>query len=146
VPKHIVQERFERLTALQDRISAEETAKLLGTRQELLVTNQPGSKGAETGRLAGRAPDNRLVHFSVPAGEQAPRPGDFVTVTITESHPYHLIADPTAQDYRLRRSRSGDAWDRAQAESCGVPAPGGAAGAAGTAGVSLGMPSLRVGS
>ncbi|MCY1160037.1 MAG: miaB, partial [Citricoccus sp.] len=39
VPKHIVQERFERLTALQDRISAEETAKLLGTRQELLVTN-----------------------------------------------------------------------------------------------------------
>jgi tRNA-2-methylthio-N6-dimethylallyladenosine synthase len=146
VPKDIVQERFARLTALQDRISAEETARLVGTRQELLVTNRPGSKGAETGRLAGRAPDNRLVHFSVPAGEQAPRPGDFVTVTITESHPYHLIADPTVRDYRLRRSRSGDAWDRAQAESCGVPAPSGAASGAGITGVSLGMPSLRVGS
>ncbi|QCU78495.1 tRNA (N6-isopentenyl adenosine(37)-C2)-methylthiotransferase MiaB [Citricoccus sp. SGAir0253] len=142
VPKAVVQERFERLTALQDRISAEETARLVGTRQELLVTDQPGTKGAATGRLSGRAPDNRLVHFSVPAGHPVPRPGDFVTVTVTESHPYHLVADPTPAQYGLRRSRAGDAWDRARAESCGVPAGSGAA----PAGVSLGMPTLRVGS
>ncbi|MBD4661318.1 tRNA (N6-isopentenyl adenosine(37)-C2)-methylthiotransferase MiaB, partial [Xanthomonas citri pv. citri] len=36
VPKAVVQERFERLVALQDRISAEEMATLVGTRQELL--------------------------------------------------------------------------------------------------------------
>ncbi|MEV4900517.1 tRNA (N6-isopentenyl adenosine(37)-C2)-methylthiotransferase MiaB [Citricoccus sp. NPDC055426] len=145
VPKAIVQERFERLTALQDRISAEESAALVGTRQELLVTGQSGSKDATTGRLAGRAPDHRLVHFSVPDGAETPRPGDFVTVTVTQSHPYFLIADPTPGDpegYVLRRSRAGDAWDRAQADSCGVTTAGAAAGAAG-AGVSLGMPTLR---
>lgn len=147
IPKAIVQDRFERLTALQDRISAEESAKLVGTRQELLVTDQSGSKDAATGRLAGRAPDHRLVHFSVPAGAEVPRPGDFVTVTVSESHPYFLIADPAPgepEGYVLRRSRAGEAWDLAQAASCGVPATG-AAGVTGgvSAGVSLGMPSLR---
>jgi len=140
VPKAVVQERFERLVALQDRISAEEMATLVGTRQELLVTAASGSKAAERGRLSGRAPDNRLVHFSVPAGAETPRPGDFVTVTVTEAHPFFAVADPTAQDYVLRRSRAGDAWDRAQAESCGAPAPGTAGGSGAT---SLGMPTLR---
>lgn len=138
VPKEVVQERFERLIALQDRISAEESAKLVGTTQELLVADTSGSKGADTGRLTGRAKDNRLVHFSVPEGNETPRPGDFVSVLITESHPYHLIADPTSEQYSLRRSRSGDAWDRAQAESCGT-------GTTTTGGVQLGMPTLRVG-
>ena len=54
----------------------------------------------------------------------------------------HLVADPRSpQDYALRRSRAGDAWDRRQAESCGVPA---APGAAGPGPVSLGMPGLPV--
>ena len=49
-----------------------------------------------------------------------------MTVTITEAAAFHLIADPaTAADYSLRRSRAGDAWDRAQADSCGAPTPGG---------------------
>src|SRR5690625_2356693 len=138
IPKEVVQERFERLVALQDRIAAEEAAKLVGTHQELLVTNDTKHRGQDTGRLTGRAPDNRLVHFSVPAGAQTPRPGDFVTVPITESHPYHLIADPTdTEHYTVRRSSAGDAWDRAQAESCGT--------GTGTpsAGVNLGLPSLR---
>lgn len=140
IPKDVVQERFERLVALQDRIAAEESAKLIGTRQELLVTSDTGSRGEQTGRLTGRAPDNRLVHFSIPAGADAPRPGDFVTVPITEAHSYHLIADPTAANqYHLRPSRAGDAWDRAQADSCGT----GAAAPAGS--VNLGLPSLRIG-
>jgi len=140
IPKDVVQERFERLVALQDRIAAEEAAKLVGTHQELLVTNDTKHRGQDTGRLTGRAPDNRLVHFSVPTGAQTPRPGDFVTVPITESHPYHLIADPVGTEhYTVRRSSAGDAWDRAQAESCGT-GTGGPSG-----GVNLGLPSLRVG-
>ncbi|MDO5634643.1 MAG: tRNA (N6-isopentenyl adenosine(37)-C2)-methylthiotransferase MiaB [Micrococcus sp.] len=141
VPKAVVQERFERLVALQDRIAAEEMQRLVGTRQELLVTEQTGSKAAETGRLTGRAPDHRLVHFSVPDGAATPRPGDMVSVPITGAAAFFAISDPSAADYELRRTRSGDAWDRAQAESCGVPAPGGAAGAG--AATSLGMPTLR---
>jgi tRNA-2-methylthio-N6-dimethylallyladenosine synthase len=69
-----------------------------------------------------------------------------VTVAITEAAAFHLIADPaTADDYSLRRSRAGDAWDRSQADSCGAPAPGaGTASSGGTRGVSLGMPTLPV--
>ena len=139
IPKEVVQERYERLVALQDQISAEENRNLLGTSQELLVTAATGSKSAKTGRLSGRAQDNRLVHFSVPEGAEEPRPGDYVSVTITEAKPFFLIADPTAEQYQLRRSRSGDAWEREQAESCGVPSTSGKPKA-----VSLGLPTLRV--
>ncbi|GAA2037297.1 tRNA (N6-isopentenyl adenosine(37)-C2)-methylthiotransferase MiaB [Yaniella flava] len=139
IPKEVVQERFERLVALQDRIAAEESAKRVGTEQEVLVTNDTGARGEQTGRLTGRAPDNRLVHFSLPHGVETPRPGDFVTVPITEAYSYHLIADPTsAEEYCVRRSRAGDAWDRRQAESCGTGS------SVPTAGVNLGLPSLRV--
>jgi tRNA-2-methylthio-N6-dimethylallyladenosine synthase len=143
LPKSVVQERYERLTALQDRISAEENAKQVGRRVEVMVTAQQGRKASETHRLSGRSRDQRLVHFSVPSGAEPPRPGDLVTVAVTEAAPFHLIADPdTAVDYSVRRSRAGDAWDRSQAESCGVPAAGAASGA--KAAVSLGMPVLPV--
>lgn len=141
IPKKIVQERFERLVVLQDRISAEENAALIGTTQELLVTADSGSKGASTGRLSGRAADNRLVHFSVPDGASKPRPGDFASVPITEAAGFHLVSDPQLEQYSLRRSRAGDAWDRWQADSCGV----GTTQVEGTkpGAVSLGMPTLR---
>lgn len=140
LPKAVVQERYERLIALQDRISAEENAKQVGRRVEVMVTAQQGRKADETGRLSGRAKDQRLVHFSVPDGAETPRPGDLVTVTVTGAAPFHLIADPaSAADYAVRRSRAGDAWDRSQAESCAAPSPSG-----GRKNVSLGMPSLPV--
>ncbi|GAA3700357.1 tRNA (N6-isopentenyl adenosine(37)-C2)-methylthiotransferase MiaB [Zhihengliuella alba] len=140
LPKAVVQERYERLIALQDRISAEENRAQIGRTVELLVTAQSGRKSSETHRLSGRAPDQRLVHFSVPEGAEAPRPGDFVTVPVTAAASFHLLADPAGpEQYRLRRSRAGDAWDRAQAESCGVPAQSPAAGGKG---VSLGMPAI----
>ncbi|WP_083515471.1 tRNA (N6-isopentenyl adenosine(37)-C2)-methylthiotransferase MiaB [Glutamicibacter mysorens] len=141
LPKAVVQERYERLTALQDRISKEENAKQLGRTVEVMATEQSGRKAEETHRLSGRSQDQRLVHFSVPEGAQAPRPGDLVTLPITEVAAFHLISDPTVDQYSLRRSRAGDAWDRAQAESCGVPAPA-ANGSKGR--TSLGMPTLKV--
>ena len=140
LPKAVVQERFERLTALQDRIAAEENARQVGTTVEVMVTAGSGRKSEETGRLSGRSRDQRLVHFSVPEGCPVPRPGDLVTVPVTSAAAFHLVSDPaTPADYSLRRSRAGDAWDRSQAESCGVPAP---AGPGGKPGVSLGMPTL----
>ncbi|WP_461170516.1 tRNA (N6-isopentenyl adenosine(37)-C2)-methylthiotransferase MiaB [Arthrobacter sp. Z1-15] len=140
LPKAVVQERFERLTALQDRIAAEENAKQVGTTVEVMVTAGSGRKSEETGRLSGRSRDQRLVHFSVPEGGPVPRPGDLVTVPVTSAAAFHLVSDPaTAADYTLRRSRAGDAWDRSQADSCGVPSP---AAGSGKPGVSLGMPTL----
>ena len=135
----VVQERFERLTALQDRISAELNRELVGARTEVLVSAQSGRRSEATHRLSGRGPDQRLVHFSVPDGAAQPRPGDFVTVPVTGAATYHLLSDPRdANEYSVRRSRGGDAWEAAQAESCGVPSSSGK-----PAAVGLGMPSLR---
>ena len=144
LPKSVVQERYERLIALQDRISREENEKTVGSRVELLVAENSGRKSGETGRMSGRAPDQRLVHFTVPEGAETPRPGDMVTLTITEAAGFHLLADVSADDFCVRRTRAGDAWDRAQADSCGIPAqPGTAAGSVPTKGpVSLGMPAM----
>ncbi|MBU1587003.1 MAG: tRNA (N6-isopentenyl adenosine(37)-C2)-methylthiotransferase MiaB [Actinobacteria bacterium] len=141
VPKAIVQERYERLVALQDRISREENEKLVGRRVEVLVTATEGRKQAETHRLSGRAEDSRLVHFEVPAGSAIPRPGDIASVEITQAASFHLVADSIdGAPLAIRRTRAGDAWDRAEAASCAVPvAPTGA-----TSGVSLGLPTLRV--
>jgi tRNA-2-methylthio-N6-dimethylallyladenosine synthase len=140
VPKAVVQERFERLVALQDRISFEENRAQVGRTVDVLVSVGEGKKDAETHRLSGRAEDNRLVHFS--PGPEAPRPGDVATVRITQAAPFHLLADE--RPIAVRRTRAGDAWDRSQADSCGVPSPAGAAAGTGRP-VSLGLPTLRVG-
>ncbi|HTN90458.1 MAG TPA: TRAM domain-containing protein [Sorangium sp.] len=140
VPKEVVQERYERLTALQDHISWEENLRLVGREVRVLVANE-GRKDAETHRLSGRAEDSRLVHFEVPPGSEVPRPGDVVTVTISDAKPFHLIADSEdGSPLRVRRTRAGDAWDRAEAASCAAPAAPGIT----TGRVSLGLPTLRV--
>jgi tRNA-2-methylthio-N6-dimethylallyladenosine synthase len=142
VPKAVVQERYERLVALQDRISWEENQKLVGAEVSVLVGAE-GTKDADTHRLSGRAEDSRLVHFEVPPHSGTPRPGDVVTVRISDAKPFYLLADSSdGAPLRIRRTTAGDAWDRADAESCGVPAPAGAPSAPGR--VSLGLPSLRV--
>ena len=131
VPKAVVQERYERLIALQERISHEENQKQVGRELQVLVSMGEGKKDAATHRLTGRAEDNRLVHFEVPAGSDLPRPGDVVSVVVTHAAPFHLLADaPDGAPLRIRRTRAGDAWDRTQAESCAVPAPAGERGRA----------------
>ena len=104
VPKEVVQERFERLIALQERISAEDNAALVGTAVELLVQAEGRKK---TGRKTGRARDGRLVHFR-PEGalDGEIRPGDVVTTTVTGSAPYFLLADAPVTSHR--RTRAGD--------------------------------------
>jgi tRNA-2-methylthio-N6-dimethylallyladenosine synthase len=145
VPKAVVQERYERLAALQDRISWEENQRVIGREVNVLVANGEGRKDSDTHRLSGRAEDSRLVHFEVSPDSSVPRPGDIVTVIVTEAAPFHLIADSDGQPLRVRRTRAGDAWDRAAAESCGVPTPANEAASAGPRPVSLGLPTLRVG-
>ncbi|SDQ33942.1 tRNA (N6-isopentenyl adenosine(37)-C2)-methylthiotransferase MiaB [Quadrisphaera sp. DSM 44207] len=142
VPKAVVQERYERLVALQERISSEEAQRQVGRVVEVLVAPGEGRKDGATSRVSGRARDNRLVHVAVPDGAPAPRPGDVVAVEVSYAAPHHLVADPGPgrAPYALRRTRAGDAWDRRQAGSCGVPAQGGAGG---RAPVGLGLPALR---
>ena len=147
VPKAVVQERYERLVALQERISLEENQRFVGRTIEVMATADEGRKNAATRRMSGRAPDARLVHFELPAAGETPRPGDMVLVEVTHAAPFHLIADAVdGAPLRVRRTRAGDAWDRAQAAACAVPAEatGDAAGSgAGPARVVLGLPTIR---
>ncbi|HLS43869.1 MAG TPA: tRNA (N6-isopentenyl adenosine(37)-C2)-methylthiotransferase MiaB [Ornithinicoccus sp.] len=116
VPKAVVQERFDRLIALQEEVSWAENRALEGREVEVLVAPAEGRKDAETQRMSGRARDNRLVHFAVPDGAEVPRPGDMVTVRVTYGAPHHLVADSGVNGgtYAVRRTRGGDAWEALQ--------------------------------
>ncbi|MET7761290.1 tRNA (N6-isopentenyl adenosine(37)-C2)-methylthiotransferase MiaB [Streptomyces sp. NPDC005336] len=127
VPKAVVQERYERLVALQEEISWEENKKQVGRTLEVLVAEGEGRKDDATRRLSGRAPDSRLVHFARP--EEPVRPGDVVTVDITYAAPHHLLAEGQARG--VRRTRAGDAWERRNAAEEKKPA-----------GVMLGLPTV----
>jgi tRNA-2-methylthio-N6-dimethylallyladenosine synthase len=143
-----VQERFLRLTALQDRISHEENLAQVGRTVQVLVAEAEGRKDGSTHRVTGRAADNRLVHLALPPdASDAPRPGDLVTVEVTHAAPYHLVADSALSGgtFTVRRTASGDAWDRRRSgtdehshggsgDSCGTGGPAGP--------VALGLPTL----
>jgi tRNA-2-methylthio-N6-dimethylallyladenosine synthase len=88
VPKAVVQDRYERLIALQDDIAWTENKTLLGRPVEVLVSTGEGRKDDATGRVSGRARDGRLVHVAGTA-----TPGDLITSTITYAAPHHLVAD-----------------------------------------------------
>ena len=137
ISKAVVQERYERLAALVNDIAWDENKTLVGRQVDLIVADGGGRKDAATHRLSGRAPDNRLVHFTpdgFETGAGAPsstnggiRPGDVVTVKITYAAPHHLMADGPI--LAVRRTRAGDAWDaRSAAPSVsiglGMPAIG----------------------
>ncbi|NYI99904.1 tRNA-2-methylthio-N6-dimethylallyladenosine synthase [Nocardioides thalensis] len=140
VPPEVVKDRYQRLVDLQNQVSWDENRAQEGRVLELLVSEGEGRKDAGTGRMSGRAPDNRLVHFNAGGvsrlGAGAPRtstngvrPGDMVTVRITRGAPHYLEADGDVLD--VRRTRSGDAWERRTAE----PTP---------SAVGLGMPAVGV--
>src|SRR5207237_1605385 len=92
VPKAVVQERYERLVALQDDLAWAGNTALVGRTLEVLVAVGEGRKDEATARISGRAPDNRLVHVALPAGVERPRPGDMVTAVVTYAAPHHLVA------------------------------------------------------
>jgi tRNA-2-methylthio-N6-dimethylallyladenosine synthase len=131
-PKAVVQDRYDRLIAVQEEVSWAGNRTLEGREVEVLVATGEGRKDAATHRLSGRARDNRLVHFAVPDGAETPRPGDLVTVGVTYGAPHHLVADsgPAGGAYRVRRTAGGDAWVALQEHGHTKPA------------VSLGMPAV----
>jgi tRNA-2-methylthio-N6-dimethylallyladenosine synthase len=124
VPHEVVQERYERLVALQEAVSLAENRTLVGSYVEVLVAEGEGRKDGATGRRSGRARDGRLVHL---AADGTVRPGDLVTTAVTAAAPHHLVADgpPLAH----RRTRAGDAWEagtrpRTPGVMLGMPAVG----------------------
>ena len=101
MPGVVVQERYERLIALQDERSWTGAKEQIGREVEVLVNATDGRKDRVTGRVSGRARDGRLVHVS---GSGAP--GDVLTSRVTQAAPYHLIADAGVTTHRPWRARA----------------------------------------
>jgi tRNA-2-methylthio-N6-dimethylallyladenosine synthase len=84
VPKDVVQERFDRLVALQERISLERARSQVGAAVEVLVEGEgkrgPGSQG--------RTRTNRIVHL----GATVP-PGTFAQARIVGAAAHHLTGE-----------------------------------------------------
>ena len=109
-----MKDRYQRLHALQQKISEEINDADIGKSFELLVHDDQDA----------RTPDFRLVH--IPTGSA--RPGDFVTARITSAAPNFMVAD---QIISTRPSRGGDAFAARIAEIGPQP-------------IMMGMPTLKV--
>ncbi|MEL7976179.1 tRNA (N6-isopentenyl adenosine(37)-C2)-methylthiotransferase MiaB [Isoptericola sp. F-RaC21] len=104
LPKEVVQERFERLLALQERIAGEEAARQVGRTVDVLVSEGSGKKDGATHRLSGRAPDNRLVHLALPADLLVDAAGDAAQLAgAPDSLDDPRLADAATLDPRVPR-------------------------------------------
>jgi len=108
IPKEVVQDRFERLSALVTDIAWQENRLFLDREVEVMVGDGGGRKDEATNRVSGRAADNRLVHVGIGSLPETPRPGDLIRASVTYAAPHHLVAD---EPRALVRTRAGDAWE-----------------------------------
>ena len=99
LPKEIVQERYERLTALQDQIVLEHHQAAVGSTHQVLVE---GVSKKDPSKLTGRTRTNKLVHFEGTDHAE----GSLCTVTITSGHPHHLEGRLVGDVRPARRSMS----------------------------------------
>lgn len=86
VAKDVVQDRYQRLTELQDAVSWERNQALLGESVELLVD---GPSKKDPTKKTGRTRSNKLVHM---ATDQPP--GSFVQARVIDATPYYLVGEP----------------------------------------------------
>jgi tRNA-2-methylthio-N6-dimethylallyladenosine synthase len=84
VAKEVVQERFDRLVALQERISLDRARAQVGVEVEVLVEGA-GRRGTST---QSRTRTNRIVHLAEPL-----EPGTFVRARITGAAAHHLSGE-----------------------------------------------------
>jgi tRNA-2-methylthio-N6-dimethylallyladenosine synthase len=100
----VMAQRYNQLHKVQQEISKSENQKLIGKSIELLVSSNEGRHDLDLKRMNGRSRDFRLTHFDNTAN--LARPGDLVTVTVTEGFANHIVAGaPIA----VKKTRGGDA-------------------------------------
>ena len=100
IPKAVVQERFDRLVAVQERSSLARNLEAVGRTEQVLVE---GSSKKDPTRVTGRTRTNKLVHFR----DETAEPGSFRTVRVTSASPHHLegrVAEGPARDAKRTMS------------------------------------------
>ena len=88
IPKEAVQERFDRLVAVQERISLENAEAQIGREVEVLIEGA----GRRWSSTQSRTRTNRIVHLGRPL-----EPGSFVTARITGAAAHHLSGEVVPQ-------------------------------------------------
>jgi tRNA-2-methylthio-N6-dimethylallyladenosine synthase len=83
VPEDLIRERFARLSELQNRISGERNAEMVGSRVEVL-SEGPSRKDPEVATTRTRT--GKVVHVAGPH-----LAGTFLTVEIGKAHQHHLV-------------------------------------------------------
>ena len=125
VSAEVVGERYTRLHAHQEKLSLSVNQESIGATMQVLVTEHEGRRDVARARMSGRTEDFRLAHFSFDT-ENIARPGDVVTVEVTDAAPHFL----SGIGGNVRRTRGGDAHEALTAERAATP-------------LLLGMPSIR---
>ncbi|HVL80527.1 MAG TPA: tRNA (N6-isopentenyl adenosine(37)-C2)-methylthiotransferase MiaB [Actinomycetota bacterium] len=88
LPREVVGERFDRLLALQERISLELNEREVGCVVEVTVESERSKRDAA--RATGRTRTNKLVHLDA----QGLRSGDVVHARVTGARTHYLLASP----------------------------------------------------
>jgi tRNA-2-methylthio-N6-dimethylallyladenosine synthase len=104
VSEEIVGERYTRLHNHQQQISLSVNQESIGSIHKVLVGDYEGRRDEVQSRLTGRSEDFRLVHFD---NTSPARPGDEVTVKITEASAHYLIGTPLS----VRQTRGAQAHE-----------------------------------
>jgi tRNA-2-methylthio-N6-dimethylallyladenosine synthase len=91
IPKHVVQERFERLLALQEEITLSGQKSQLDKTVLAMISAYSHRKDEANGRLSGTTEDGRLVHID--SENLDAEPGDILRVKITKATPYYLVGN-----------------------------------------------------
>ncbi|HEX2240987.1 MAG TPA: tRNA (N6-isopentenyl adenosine(37)-C2)-methylthiotransferase MiaB [Actinomycetota bacterium] len=112
VPRAVVQERYDRLVALQEEISHQRNRRMVGRVEEVLVEG-PSKKDPD--RLTGRTRGNKLLHFP---GRDEPE-GSLRSVRVTAAHPHFLEGDPVGGGSQPQRASIRLALPLVQAQACG---------------------------
>jgi ribosomal protein S12 methylthiotransferase len=93
VPAEVKEDRREALMALQGQISAERNRERVGETIEVLVEGtHPDTDLLLCGRSAAQAPE---IDGQVIINDGTAEAGEFVTVEVTEAHPYDLVGRRT---------------------------------------------------
>ena len=140
-PPDVVKERYQRLVDLVDDIAWDEGKRQVGRTIDVLVAEGEGRKDDATGRLSGRAPDNRLVHFAARGGRgksRVRRHGHGRGDVRRAAPPGRRRPNPGTFDVRA----AGDAWERTQSESPGTCQRSFDGWLAAVEAVSLGLPTV----
>ena len=122
VNDEVMAERYNQLHQVQQEISKSENTKLIGKQIQLLVSAHEGRHDLDLKRVTGRAQDFRLTHFDNSANTA--RPGDLVSVQVTEACANHIVAGAPISVIKTRGGDAHTAWVNEQGDKkilLGIP-------------------------